>query len=128
MAHWIFIEEGTYPAEEAFLFTPGYTGMVLENVMIEVYLNGANERRVRGQAFAVNLSLVELLEEYDDVDMLLDLGGKFKYLLKTPTIRAGKVFAPDVKSIFHFVAQSPLEKLSESDFERIRERLSMITS
>lgn len=128
MAHWIFIEEGTYPAEEAFLFTPGYTGMVLENVMIEVYLNGENERRVRGQALAINLSLVELLEDHDDIDMLLDLGGQFKYVLKTPTIRAGKVFAPDVKSIFHFVAQSPLEKLNESDFSSMRERLALISS
>jgi len=128
MAHWIFIEEGTYPAEEAFLLTPGHTGMVLENVLIEVYLDGRNERRVRGQALAVNLSLVELLEDHDEIDMLLDLGGQFKYLLKNPVIRAGKVFAPDVKSIFHFVAQSPLEKLNESDFSRIRERLSLVAS
>ncbi|MDY0041909.1 MAG: hypothetical protein RBS57_16470 [Desulforhabdus sp.] len=128
MVHWIFIEEGTYPAEEAFLFTSGHTGMILENVLIEVYLNGANERRVRGQAFATNMSLVELLEDYDQIDMLVDLGGQFKYLLKNPTIRAGKVFAPDVKSIFHFMAQGPLEKLGEAEFSELRKHLSLLAS
>ena len=77
MAHQIYIEEGTYPAEEAFLLTAGHTGMVLEDTVIDVYLDGGNQRYVRGRARAVNLSLVELLEDYDEVDLLLDLGGQF---------------------------------------------------
>lgn len=126
MAHQIYIEEGTYPAEEAFLLTAGHTGMVLEDTVIDVYLDGGNQRCVRGRARAVNLSLVELLEDYDEVDLLLDLGGQFKYLLKAPTLKAGKVFSPDVKSVFHFIAQSPLEKLEEDEFRRIRDQLTLV--
>jgi len=126
MAHQIFIEEGTYPAEEAFLLTAGQTGMVLEDTVIEVYPDGDNQRCVRGRARALNLSLVELLEDYDDVDMLLDLGDQFKYLLKAPTLKAGKVFSPDVKSIIHFIAQSSLEKLEEEKYRRIRDGLKLV--
>lgn len=126
MAHQIFIEEGTYPAQEAFLLTAGHTGMVLEDTLIEVYLDGENQRRVRGQASGVNLSLVELLEDYDEVDLLFDLGGQFKYLLKAPTLKAGKVFSPDVKSIFHIIAQSSLVKLEEGEFLRIRNQLKLV--
>lgn len=128
MAHWIFIEEGTYPAEQAFLLTPSDTGMTLENTMIEVYLDGDNERRVRGQALGTNLSLVELLEDNDEIDLLIDLGGPFKYLLRAPTLRGGKVFSPDVKSVMHFSAQGPLEKLDEDRFAQILNRLSLVSS
>ena len=126
MVHQILIEEGNYPADEAFLLTPGYTGMVVEDATIEVYLDENDQRCVRGRAMATNLSLVELLEDYDDVDLLLDLGGQFKYLLKTPTLKAGKVFSPDVKSIIHFVAHSPLEKLEEDRYKRMRDRISLV--
>lgn len=126
MAHQILIEEGVYPAEEAFLLTSGQTGMVLENTGIEVYLDRAGQRCVRGHAQAVNLSLVQLLEDHDEVDMLFDLGGQFKYLMKAPVLKAGKVFSPDVKSIIHFVSQSPLEKLPEDDYRRIRDQLALV--
>ena len=126
MAHQIFIEEGNYPAEEAYLLTPGHTGKVLEDAAIEVYLDGNNVRCVRGRVMAVNLSLVELLEDYDEVDLLLDLGGPFKYLLKDPAIKAGKVFTPHVKSVIHFVSHRPLEKLEEESYRQMRDRLSLV--
>jgi hypothetical protein len=126
MAHLVFIEEGVYPADEAFLLNPGYLGTALDEGLMEVYQDGNNERRVRGRGLAVNLSVVELLEDHDDIDLLIDLGGQFKYLLKTPILKAGKVFSPDVKSIIHFVARTPLEKLPEVEFARIREQLLLV--
>jgi hypothetical protein len=126
MGHWIFIEEGTYRVDAAFLLTPGYTAVALEDTILEVYLDAGGERRARGSGFAVNLLLVELLEDYDEIDLLLDLGDEFKYLLKVPTISAGKVFSPDVKSLIHFRAQSPVQKLIGSDFLLIRSKLSLI--
>jgi hypothetical protein len=126
MAHLIFIEEGIYPAEEAFLLNPGALGTVLDDAVMEVYQDGNNERRVRGRGLALNLSIVELLEDHDDIDILIDLGGQFKYLLKTPILKAGKVFSPDVKSLVHFVARTPLEKLNEVEFAGMREQLSLV--
>ena len=126
MAHLIFIEEGVYPADEAFLLNPGCLGTVLDDAVMEVYQDGENKRRVRGRGFAVNLSIVELLEDHDDIDLLIDLGGEFKYLLKTPTLKAGKVFSPEVKSIIHFVARAPLKKLAEIEYARIRKQLLLV--
>jgi len=126
MAHWVFIEEGTYAVEEAFLMTPGYTALALEDPVIEIYLDSAQERRVRGHAMVVNLLMVELLEDHDEIDMLLDLGNEFKYLIKEPMIRSGKVFSPDVKSLMQFMPNGPLQKLSVSEYSDLRSRLSVL--
>jgi hypothetical protein len=126
MAHWIDIEEGTYRAEEAFLLTPRYAAMAMEDAMIEVYHDNNNERRVRGHAMATGMHMVELLEDEDDIHLLLDLGDKFKFLLHTPSVRAGKTFAPDVKSLLQFAAQAPLERLDGSKYTEIRSKLVLV--
>jgi hypothetical protein len=126
MAHWINIEEGTYRVEAAFLMTPAYTAVPLEDAIIEVYLDSRRERRLRGRAMVINVHLVELLEDHDDIDLLLDLGDDFKFLAKIPTISAGKAFSPDVKALLHFVAQGPLEKLSGPEYQEILSRLDLV--
>jgi hypothetical protein len=126
MAHWIDIEEGTYRAEEAFLLTPRYAAMAMEDAMIEVYHDNNNERRVRGHAMATGMHMVELLEDEDDIHLLLDLGDKFKFLLHTPSVRAGKTFAPDVKSLLQFAAQGPLERLDGPKYTEIRSKLVVL--
>lgn len=126
MAHWIYIEEGTYLVETAFLLTPAYTAVTLEDAVLEVYLDRKAERRVQGHGMATNILIVELLEDHDDIDLLVDLGSEFKYLLKTPSIRAGKVFSPEVKSLLYFMAQGPVEKLSEGEYVHIRSKLSLL--
>jgi len=126
MAHWIFIEEGTYLVESAFLLTPSCSAVTLDDALIEVYPDANGERRVRGHGLATNVLIVELLEDEDDLDLLLDLGDGFHYLLKTPSIMAGKVFSPDVKSLIRFIAKGPVQKLSNSEYLDVRSRLSLI--
>lgn len=126
MVHWIFVEEGDYWAEAAYLITPGDTAMALEDVVVQVYADADNERRVKGQGRGFNLELVELLEDHDVIDLLLDLGGDFKYLLKAPTLRAGKLFTPNVKSKIQYTANGPLEKLSREEFAEIHQRLKFV--
>jgi len=126
MSHWIFIEEGTYLVKAGFLLTHGYTAVSLEDAEMEVYLDSNGERRLRGQGMAINVLIVELLEDYDELDLLLDLGDGFHYLLKSPAVMAGKVFSPDVKSLIHFVAKSPAQRLSDSEYNQIRSQLSLI--
>jgi hypothetical protein len=126
MAHWISIEQGVYLIDSAYVFNPAHQAVALEDGVLEVYLDGDDERRVRGQAMMVNRSLVDLLEDHDELDLLLDLGEGFHYLVKDPVIRAGKVLAPDVKSLAYFAAQGPLEKLAASEYHRIKGRLAVI--
>ena len=126
MAHWISIEEGSYLVEAAFLLTPVYSAVTLDDPLIEVYLDGNGERRLRGHALATNVLIVELLEDQDDLDLLLDLGNEFHYLLKTPSIMAGKVFSPDVRSLIRFIAKGPVQKLSHDEYLQVRSRLSLV--
>jgi hypothetical protein len=126
MPDWVLIEEGSYHAEAAFLLTSGFKAIALDHAIFEVYLDGKNERRVRGRAMVANLLMVELSEDDDEFDLLLDLGGEFKYLIMAPSISAGKAFAPDVKSLLHFVAREPLQKLSGNEFIEIRSKLALI--
>lgn len=124
MAHYTMIEEGTYPIEAAYLYTADHSAVALEDGTIEVYLNGDNERRLRGAGRAYNRLLVELLEDHDDMSLLLDLGDSFRYVLETPFIRAGRSL--DAKGLIHFAAESPLRKLDEKSFETLRSQLCLI--
>jgi hypothetical protein len=67
---------------------------------------------------ASNLLVIELLEENDTLDILLDLGGDFKYHLTAPQISSGKLFVPDVKSTLQFSPQQPWRQLSADLFTK----------
>ena len=126
MAHWINIEEGSYVVDAALLFTPENTAVAVEDAVMEVYVDGNLDRRVRGSGMAISALIVELLEDSDDMHLLLDLDKDFKYILEIPVIRAGKALAPDVKSLLHYTAQGPLKRLSNDDYEALRSRLLVI--
>ena len=126
MGHWIYIEEGTYVVDAAFLLTPAYIAAPLEDAVMEVYLDGTQERRVRGSGLAVSAHIIELLEDHDEIDLLIDLGDEFRYLLKSPVIRSGKALAPDVKSLLQFIAREPLQRLSNDEYAAIQSRLTLI--
>jgi hypothetical protein len=124
MAHYTMIEEGTYPIEAAFFYTADHSAVSLEDGSIEVYLNGDNERRLRGSGRAFNRLIVELLEDHDDMNLLLDLGDSFRYVLESPFIRAGRSL--DAKGLIWFAAENPLQKLDGESFEELRSRLRML--
>ncbi len=118
MAEWIPFEEGEYWVEQAFLVTRSRTAVALENPVIEVGKGPQGQRYLKGQGMVRNLMVVELLEEDDTLDILLDMGGDFKYQLRAPRISGGKVFAPDVKSTLQFAPEEPWEQISAEDFDK----------
>ncbi len=126
MAHWISLEEGKYLVESAFLLAADRSAVTLDDALLEVYLTGARERRLRGSAMVMNILMVQLLEDNDELDLLLNLGDGFHYLLREPLLRAGKVFAPDVKSLLQFIAQGPSQKLGGEEYQSIRSGLVLI--
>jgi hypothetical protein len=85
------------------------------------------KKRLQGVCQIRNILVIELLEDCDDLDVILDLGGEFKYYLRAPQIQGGKVFAPDVKSSFRFIPSIPWQKLSEGEFDRRLSRISVIS-
>jgi hypothetical protein len=90
-------------------------------------VEGRGGRRLQGRGRARNALLVQLLEENDDLDLLLDLGGEFKYRLKQPKIQGGKVFTPGVKSFIQFLPRQPWEPLSEPDFTVLMSRVRILS-
>jgi hypothetical protein len=62
------------------------------------------------------------------LDLLMDLGGAFKYVLRKPILQAGKVFSPNVKSLLHFTPAAPLEPVDAADFEARVARLKIISA
>ncbi|MHC1742114.1 MAG: hypothetical protein AB9873_03665 [Syntrophobacteraceae bacterium] len=124
MAHYTMIEEGSYPTEAAFLYTADNNAVSLEDGLIEVYLNGDNERRLRGSGRAYNRLIIELLEDHDDMNLLLDLGDSFRYVLDAPVIRAGRSL--DAMGLIHFTAENPIRKLDGKAFEELRSGLHVL--
>jgi len=119
MSDWIPFENAIYLVERAFLVADDNTAALLEKTSIEVYTGRNGKKRLKGSGLVQNMMLVELLEENDDLDLILDLGENFKYLMKKPNITAGKVFTPNVKSHLQFDPVSPWEQLTESEFTKL---------
>ena len=116
MTEWIPFAEGEYWVEQAYLVSSDKFAIALENPVIEIAKSPQGKRHIKGQGMASNLLVIELLEENDTLDILLDLGGDFKYHLIAPQISSGKLFVPDVKSTLQFSPQQPWRQLSADLF------------
>ncbi len=125
MVEWIPFEEGKYLAERVFLIGAGEAGVEVEDTVIEVFEDRQGQRRLRGRGRVANALLVELLDDGEEVDVLLDLGGEFKYRLRRPSIQGGKVFAPGVKSFIQFFPQTPWDPMAETEFNALAARVRM---
>ena len=126
MKDWIPFENATYLAEQAFLVAADNNAALLEQTIINVYTGGGGKRSFSGTGLIRNILLVELLEENDDLDLILDFGGEFKYRLKTPEISGGKVFSPNVKSSIQFSPTAPWHQVPESEFDVLLSRLKFL--
>lgn len=124
--NWVPFEEGEYIVVDAFLTTPDGMAVGVEKAYIEVYKGPKGLRRLRGSGMIRPALMVELHEENDHLDLLLDLGGKYKYRLENPALHSGKVFAPDVNALFQFYPSEPWEKLSEPEYEEWVGRLNVL--
>ena len=127
MSDWIPFENAIYLVERAFLVADDNTAALLEKTSIEVYTGRNGKKRLKGSGLVQNMLLVELLEENDDLDLILDLGENFKYLMKKPNITAGKVFTPNVKSHLQFDPVSPWEQISESEFAKLMNSFKLLS-
>lgn len=127
MEDWIPFEEGEYLAERAFLASREESAASLERVVVRVFSDKMGRRQMDGRGRVRNVHMVELLEESDDLDLLLDMGEEFKYILRNPVLKAGKVFSPDVRSVFHFIPRGPWEQIGESEFESLCSRLTILS-
>ena len=126
MNEWIPFEDATYMAERAFVVASDQSAAALEQAYITVYTGKGGKRYLKGGAQVRNILLVELLEENDDLDLILDFGGEFKYRLATPKINAGKVFAADVTSSLTFSPIAPWHQIPEPEFEALLNQLKVL--
>jgi hypothetical protein len=127
MSNWIPFLEGEYAVEQAFIVAPDDSAMAVEDAVIEVFQGSGGQRQLKGSGRIRNILLVELLENYDDLDLILDLGDEFKYRLKKPELQSGKFFAPDAKSTLHFRPAAPWEQIPQADFESLIARFKVIS-
>lgn len=126
MTEWIPFGEGRYLAERAVLVAVDGRAVELEDTVIEVVEGKGGKRRLTGRGRVPNLLVMELLDEGQELDLLLDLGGEFKYRLRAPGLQGGKMFAPGVKSFFQFVPHSPWEQVPEADFSFLMARVRIL--
>ena len=127
MREWIPFDEGKYRVERAFLITPDLKAAPLEKAFIEVYAGRQGKRHMKGRSFIRNILIVHLLDDSDDIDLILDLGGPYKYLLKNPELEAGKVFSPQIKSTLQFSPSSPWKQIPQIEFEKLISDLRLLT-
>lgn len=128
MEQQIPFSAGSYLVESAFLVTPAGRAISLADATIEVFQSGAGTRQMQGKAFVLNIMMVELMEDEDRIDLLLDLGHGFRYLLKEPKVNAGKVFHPTTRSILRFSPTGPLIPVSDQDYSEQIKQLQLLES
>ena len=127
MNNWIPFTEGEYLVEQALLVAGEDRAVSVEDVIVEVYSDQRGQRYLRGRGRIRNILMVELLEDSDDLDLLLDFGEEYKFLLKIPNLQVGKVFSPDVKSALQFTPKIPWHQIQQTEFGDILSRLHILS-
>ena len=127
MNNWIPFTEGEYLVEQALLVADNHQAIFVEEAIVEVYSDQRGRRYLKGRGRVRNILMVELLDESDDLDLLLDFGEEFKYLLKVPNLQSGKVFSPEVKSVLQFTPQSPWQQVPPDQFETLLSGLRILS-
>jgi hypothetical protein len=119
--------EGEYTVDQAFIIAPDERAVGIEDAFIEVFATAQGRRYLKGSGRVHNLLLVELLEDYDDLDLILDLGDEFKYRLIKPELQSGKFFSPGAKSTIQFRPTEPWQQIPRADFESLISRFKIIS-
>ena len=127
MKNWIPFSDGEYLVEQALLLADDDRAVIVENVIIEIYSDKKGQRYLRGRGRVRNILMIELLENSEDLDLLLDFGEEFKFLLKIPNLQVGKVFAPDVKSALQFTPKIPWRQIPPAEFRDMLSRLHILS-
>ena len=127
MENWIPFAEGEYLVDQALLVAENQNAVLVEDVIVEVYSDQRGQRYLKGRGRIRNILMVELLDDSDDLDLLLDFGDEYKYLLKVPNLQSGKVFSPDVKSVLQFMPQTPWQQLPQDEFNGLLSRLQVLS-
>jgi len=126
MSDWIPFEKGLYGVSAAFLVSPMLNAVSLEDAVIEIY-SGRGRKQMRGRAMIRNILLVDLLEDGDPLDLYLDFGESYRFLMRDPVLQAGKVFSPNINSVVHIYPRQPWEPLPDSRFEEIADRVEFLS-
>jgi hypothetical protein len=126
MENWIPFAEGEFLVDEALLVADNRNAVLVENAIIEVYSGPPGQRNLRGRGRIRNTLMIELLEDSDDLDMLLDFGDEYKYLLKVPNLQSGKVFSPEVKSVLQFTPRTPWQQIPQDEYNSLLSRLRIL--
>ncbi len=119
MGEWIPFGEGLYLVENGYIAGTEGNPVSMIDGSLEVYLDSDDKRRLKGSGRIENALLVELLGDNETVDLLLDLGSEFKYILKDPEIKGGKVFTPNVQSRIHFYPKTAWTQITENEFKKL---------
>lgn len=127
MDNWIPFAEGEYLVDQALLIAENQNAVLVEDLFVEVYADQRGQRYLKGQGRIRNILMVELLDDSDDLDLLLDFGDEYKYMLKVPNLKSGKVFSPDVKSILQFTPQTPWRQLPQDEYHSLLSRLRILS-
>jgi hypothetical protein len=128
MEDWIEFEEGQYAITSAYLVSPENNAVHIVDPILEIYTGRFGKRQVKGFGLIQNTALVELHEDGDQIDLILDLGSEFRFLMENPVMQSGKVFAPNIRSLLHFFPREPWLALSADDFNSRIERLTFVSA
>ncbi|MFZ7128538.1 MAG: hypothetical protein ACOWWM_20485 [Desulfobacterales bacterium] len=117
MDDWVTLDEGEYYVERALVLAPDGSATSLWEPYLEVFRDPTGRRRLVVRALAFSLELVAIMENSDQLDVLLDLGGDFTYRLPTPFISAGKIFSPGVRSAVQVTPSGPWKRLKRERYD-----------
>jgi len=119
MENWIPFADGQYMVERAFLMSSDNSAVELSDTVVEVKSAADGQRRLLGCGRIQNLLMVTLLEDSDELDLVLDFGGEFKFRLTAPNLQGGKVFAANVQSMLQFYPTGPWVQLSTEEYKAL---------
>ncbi len=127
--NWITIEKGFYQAVRSYMATSDHThGAALSNAAIEIVTGRTGEKQLHGFGKLENMLMIELLELSDEIDIVIDLGGVYKYLFEAPNISGGKLFTPHVEATIRFAPIKPWRQIETTQFEADLKQIAFLNT
>ncbi|NNF99926.1 MAG: hypothetical protein HKM93_11150 [Desulfobacteraceae bacterium] len=123
MKNWIQISEGEYDVKKAYILAPDYYAVSMESAVINVFTGRDGHRKMEGHGLIENIRVVDLLDHGDDLDIILMFEADICFIMRSPILQGGKVFAENIKSTMRFTPTKPWEQLSDDEYHDLTEKI-----
>ncbi len=121
------IEAGDYRVAAAYLVSPQTRRATpVSDAVIHIADGNGHSGRISGWGQVCTAHMIDMLEDSEQLDLIIDMGAGYRFVMYDPEIRAGKNFQADTVSTFHFQPTHLMHSLNKDEYSAQTANLKII--